>query len=144
MPKRTQENAADDLALALGLLMRRLRSAAPSESHELSWTQKAVMRRLEAEGPATTAELARAEGIKPQSMGAALAALENMGLVERRPHPTDGRQMDIALTPKGAAVRKDAGTAKRTWLAQAIGRLDAAERKNLPALIGLLKRLGES
>jgi DNA-binding MarR family transcriptional regulator len=144
MPTRNRENAADDLALALGLLMRRLRSAAPSESPELSWTQKAVMRRLEAEGPTTTAELARAEGIKPQSMGAALAALENMELVERRPHPTDGRQMDIALTPKGAAVRKDAGMAKRTWLAQAIAKLDAAERKNLPALIEVLKRLGES
>lgn len=144
MLRRTHENAADELAPALGLLVRRLRSAAPSESHELSWTQKAVMRRLEAEGPATTAELARAEGIKPQSMGTALAVLEDMGLVERRPHPSDGRQVHIALTPKGAAVRKDAGMAKRTWLAQAIARLDPAERKNLPVVIALLKRLGES
>jgi DNA-binding MarR family transcriptional regulator len=132
MPRRSHENAATDLALALGLLVRRLRSAAPSESHELSWTQKAVMARLEAEGSATTAELARAEGVKPQSMGAALAVLEEMGIVERRPHPTDGRQMNIVLTAKGASVRKDAGIAKRTWLAQAIAKLDATEQKNCP------------
>ncbi len=137
------ETEAVELALALGLLMRRLRSASPAESHELSWTQKAVMVRLDTEGPATTAELARAEGVKPQSMGATLAVLEEMGIVERRPHPSDGRQMNIVLTAKGASMRKSAGMAKQTWLAQAIGKLDAAEQKNLPALTALIKRLGE-
>jgi DNA-binding MarR family transcriptional regulator len=143
MPRKARENAATELALALGLLVRRLRSAAPSESHELSWTQKAVMVRLDAEGPATTAELARAEGVKPQSMGATVAVLEAMGIVERRPHPTDGRQMNIALTAKGARVRKDARIAKQTWLAQTIAKLDATEQKHLPAVIALIKRLGE-
>ncbi len=143
VPRETPDNSATELALALGLLVRRIRSAAPAESHELSWTQKAVMLRLEAAGPATTAELARAEGVKPQSMGATVAALEEMGMVERRPHPTDGRQMNIALTAKGARVRKDAGIAKRTWLAQALARLDTKEQKKLPALTALIKRLAE-
>jgi len=102
-----------------------------------------VMRRLDAEGPATTAELARAEGVKPQSMGATVAALEEMGIVERRPHPTDGRQMNIALTGKGTSMRKDARIAKQTWLAQAIAKLDAKEQKNLPAVTELIKRLAE-
>jgi DNA-binding MarR family transcriptional regulator len=143
MPRKTQEDAATELALALGLLMRRVRSAAPAESHELSWTQKAVMVRLDGEGPATIAELARAEGVKPQSMGATVAALEEMGIVERKRHPTDGRQMNIALTTKGARVRRDARIAKQTWLAQSIAKLDAAEQKKLPALTALIKRLGE-
>ena len=144
MPRKTLEDAATELALALGLLMRRVRSAAPAESHELSWTQKAVMVRLDGEGPATIAELARAEGVKPQSMGATVAALEEMGIVERKPHPTDGRQMNIALTTKGARVRRDARIAKQTWLAQSIAKLDATEQKKLPALTALIKRLGES
>ena len=144
MQRKTQEDAATELALALGLLMRRVRSAAPAESHELSWTQKAVMVRLDGEGPATIAELARAEGVKPQSMGATVAALEEMGIVERKPHPTDGRQMNIALTTKGARVRRDARIAKQTWLAQSIAKLDATEQKKLPALTALIKRLGES
>jgi DNA-binding MarR family transcriptional regulator len=144
MARKTQEDAATELALALGLLMRRVRSTAPAESHELSWTQKAVMVRLDGEGPATIAELARAEGVKPQSMGATVAALEEMGIVERKPHPTDGRQMNIALTPKGARVRRDARIAKQTWLAQSIAKLDATEQKKLPALTALIKRLGES
>src|SRR5580700_1570396 len=118
-----------DFGHAIGLLVRRVRAAAAS--HELSLTEAAVMSRLEKHGPATTAELARAEGMKPQSMGTTLAALEEMGLIERKPHPTDGRQVNIELTAKGAAVRKSVGDAKRTWLAEAISQLDAGERETL-------------
>ena len=67
--------------------------------------ESAVIARLAKHGPATAAELARAEGMRPQSMGTTIAALEEMGLVERKPHPTDGRQMNIELTAKAAAVR---------------------------------------
>ena len=102
-----------------------------------------VLRRLDTDGAATTAELARAEGVKPQSMGAILAALEEKGIVERKPHPTDGRQMNIALTAKGASMRKDARIAKRALMAQAIAKLDAKEQKKLPAVTELIKRLAE-
>jgi DNA-binding MarR family transcriptional regulator len=143
MAKESREETATELALALGLLVRRLRRAAPSETDDLTWAQKAVMVRLDTEGPATTAELARAEGVKPQSMGATVAVLEERGMVEREPHPTDGRQIHIALTAKGASIRKNTGAAKRTWLAQAIAKLDATDRKTLPAATALIKRLGE-
>ncbi|MFZ0084134.1 MAG: MarR family transcriptional regulator [Candidatus Acidiferrales bacterium] len=145
MSNKNLEAAATELALALGMLVRRLRSAVPaeSESHELSWAQLAVMRRLDTDGPATTADLARAEGVKPQSMGATVAALEEMGIVERKAHPTDGRQMNIALTAKGASVRKNTRSAKRMRLAQAIAKLDAREQKSLPAVTELIKRLAE-
>jgi DNA-binding MarR family transcriptional regulator len=143
MRRTHHEQAATDLALALRLLVRRIRSAAPAAAHELSWTQMAVVKRLETEGPATTADLARAEAMKPQSMGTTIAALEALGLVERTPHPTDGRQVRIAITTKGAAMRKRAQDAKQTWLAQAIARLDAADQKSLPAVTALLTRLAE-
>jgi hypothetical protein len=48
----------------------------------------------------------RAEGMKPQLMGTTVAALEEMGMVARTPRSTDGRQMHIELTAKGAAMRK--------------------------------------
>ena len=106
MSSKQHEAAATELALALGMLVRRLRSTVPAEAHELSWAQMGVMRRLDTDGPATTADLARAEGVKPQSMGATIAALEEKGIVERKPHPTDGRQMNIALTVKARACAK--------------------------------------
>jgi DNA-binding MarR family transcriptional regulator len=99
------------------------------------------MARLAREGPATTADLARAEGMRPQSMGATISVLEDMGMVERKPHPTDGRQMNVQLTAKGTAVRKSAKDAKRTWLAQAIAELDEQDRETLFKAGEIIKRL---
>jgi len=141
MRRKTLDLELTDFTQAIGLLVRRVRAAAAS--HELSLTESAVLARLDKDGPATTAELARAEGMKPQSMGTTIAALEEMGIVGRKPHPTDGRQMNITLTAKGAAVRKSAKDAKRTWLAQAVAQLDEQEREILFAAGGIIKRLAE-
>jgi len=103
-----------------------------------------VLGRLAKDGPATTAELARAEAVKPQSMGATINALEERGFVERKPHPTDGRQMNISLTDKGAAIRQSSKDAKLTWLAQAIGRLDDDDRETLFAASKIMQRLVQS
>jgi DNA-binding MarR family transcriptional regulator len=138
-PRKPLELAVTDLTQAIGLLVRRVRAAAAS--HELSLTESAVMKRLATDGPATTADLARAESMKPQSMGATIAALEERGMVERKPHPTDGRQANIELTAKGAAVLKSAREAKRTWLAQAITQLDEEERETLFRAGEIIKRL---
>ncbi len=110
MPRKTLAIELVDFTQAIGLLVRRVRAAAGSQ--ELSLTESAVLARLDKDGPHTTADLARAESMRPQSMGATIAALEEMGMVEREPHPTDGRQVNIELTAKGAAVRKSVGDAK--------------------------------
>ena len=141
MPRKTLAAAVTDLTQAIGLLVRRVRAAAAS--HELSLTEAAVMKRLATDGPATTADLARAESMKPQSMGTTIAALEEMGMVARKPHPTDGRQVNIALTVKGAAVRKSTRDAKRTWLTQAVSQLNEHERETLFAAGEIIKRLAQ-
>jgi DNA-binding MarR family transcriptional regulator len=140
MAQKGPDDDAIEFGQAIGRLVRRVRAAAASQ--ELSWTEAAVLVRL-ASGPATTAELARAEGMKPQSMGTTVAALEERGLLERKPHPTDGRQVNIALTAKGLAVRQNVRDAKRTWLAQAIATLDKKDRATLFAAGAILKRLAD-
>jgi DNA-binding MarR family transcriptional regulator len=77
-------------------------------------------------------------------MGTTIAALEELGCVVRRPHPTDGRQVHIALTAKGAALRQGAREAKRSWLAQAVTTLDDAERETVFAAGRLMRRLADS
>jgi DNA-binding MarR family transcriptional regulator len=141
MARKNMETAVGDFMQALGLLVRRVRAAAGA--HELSLTESAVLKRLAADGPATTAELARAESMKPQSMGATVAALEQMALVEREPHPSDGRQVNIQLTAKGMEVRNNTRNAKRTWLAQAVAQLDEQERETLFQAAEIIKRLAE-
>jgi DNA-binding MarR family transcriptional regulator len=141
MEREAFEGAVSELLQSIGLLVRRVRGAATS--NEISLTEAAVLGRLARNGAATTADLARAEGMKPQSMGATVAALEGMGLVERKPHPTDGRQMNIELTAKGADLRRSRGDAKRTWLGQALSQLDEQERATLFAAGGIIRRLAE-
>jgi hypothetical protein len=51
--------------------------------------------------------------------------------------------VNIELTAKGDAVRKSAGNAKRTWLAQAIAQLDEREQEKLFEAGRIIKRLVE-
>jgi DNA-binding MarR family transcriptional regulator len=142
MTRTNLDDAVSDLAHAIGLFVRRARAA--SASHDLSWTEVSVIGRLARDGPATTADLARAEAVKPQSMGTTIATLEAMGIVERKPHPTDGRQVNIELTAQGAAARKSARDAKIRWLVHAISQLDERERETLFAAGEIIRRLAES
>ena len=132
---------AEDLLSAFGLLIRRLRAETSSGGY--SWAERQVVARLARGGPTTIAELARAEGVKPQSMGATVAALEAAGLVGREPHPTDGRQSLITLSAQGAALRKSIRDAKREWLERELAKLNAAERKTVFAAGDIIARMLE-
>jgi DNA-binding MarR family transcriptional regulator len=136
------EPAVAELSLAIGQLVRRLRME--TNPDELSWSQTATLARLDKMGAMTTADLARAEFVKPQSMGTTLADLEQAGLVQRRPHPTDGRQVLFALTVEGKEARRQRNIAKREWLLAAMAKFAPAEQQTLLAAAALLKRLAES
>ena len=135
------ESLAAELALAAGQLVRRLRTQ--GQPGGLSLSQLAVLARLEPHDGITAAELARAEAMKPQSMGSILAALAAQDLVRRRPDPRDGRRILFALTAKGAAIRAERSAAKRQWLATALARLHARELQTLGAAVPLIKQLGQ-
>lgn len=91
---------------------------------------------------ATTAALARAEYVRPQSMRLTLGALESQGLVERAPDPEDGRKSVMSLTESGTATLAEVRAAKRDWLAQALAAgLDGAERRTVAEAVELLDRL---
>jgi len=138
--RKNLEAAVTELLSVTGQLTRRLRAV--SNTRELTWSQVAIMARLEEAGPLTTADLARAESVKPQSMGGTLAAMEAEGLVERQPHPTDGRQILYALTDEGREARRKVSLAKREWLLAAIAQLSPAEQKTLLAAVDIIRRFG--
>ncbi|WP_243042323.1 MarR family winged helix-turn-helix transcriptional regulator [Dyella sedimenti] len=135
------ETSVADLLAVTGQLTRRLRAV--SNTRELTWSQVAIMARLEEAGPMTTADLARAEAVKPQSMGGTLAAMEEEGLVERRSHPTDGRQILYALTDEGLEARQQVSLAKRDWLLAAVSQLSPAEQETLVEAVDIIRRLGD-
>jgi DNA-binding MarR family transcriptional regulator len=134
------EAVVTELSLAIGQLLRRVR--AESNPDGLTWSQTAALSRLEEMGAMTTADLARAEAVKPQSMGATLAELERDGMVERHPHPTDGRQVLFALTAEGLEARRKRNAAKQQWLLAAMAKLEPDELQTLVSASALIKRLG--
>jgi len=124
----------------IGKLKRRLREQA--HFGDLTWSQSSVLTRLEREGPATVTNLARAEGVRPQSMGATVAGLEEAGLVSGAPDPADGRQTILSLTPACRKMIKAGRAAREDWLFHAIrANLKTAEQGELAKAVELLKRL---
>jgi DNA-binding MarR family transcriptional regulator len=137
--RRDAEELAQDVRSVLGRLVRRLRAEAAAEG--LTWSQGAVVRRLESAGGMTSAELARAEGVRPQSMSATVAMLEAEGLVRRAPDPTDGRRVVLTLTDAGRAARTQARAVKQKWLAAALQDLSPPERAELRRSLDVLARV---
>jgi DNA-binding MarR family transcriptional regulator len=142
-PADTQASAlAVEVRVAVGQLIRKLREQAPHG--DLTGSQLLVLGRLEREGPATVTALARATGVRPQSMGATVAALEAMGHVAGAPDPTDGRQTILSLTPSARAWFKAGRAVREDWLFKAIrARLGPDEQDHLATAVQLLRRLVE-
>jgi DNA-binding MarR family transcriptional regulator len=131
---------AQELRALLGKLKRRLREQA--HVGDLTPAQVSVLLRLERDGPATASALARAEGIRPQSIGPVIAALEACGLVSGVPDPTDGRQTILSLTDSCREWVRKGRAARQDWLSRTIQtRLSTQEQKDLAAAVALLTRL---
>ncbi|MDN7180747.1 MarR family transcriptional regulator [Caballeronia sp. SEWSISQ10-4 2] len=134
---------AGELRVVLGKLKRRLREEANLGDFTLS--QMSVLGRLEREGPATVTTLARAEGVRPQSMGATVSTLEAAGFVSGAPDPTDGRQTILSLTTACREWIKASRAAREDWLFRAIRtKLTPGEQEQLAVTVELLNRLVDS
>jgi DNA-binding MarR family transcriptional regulator len=134
---------AEDLRSVVGALRRRFLEQA--DDGDLTSAQKSVLLRLERDGPATVSALARAETMRPQSMGAIVAALEAAGFVSGAPDPADGRQTILSLTAHFRDWVGTARAARQDWLLRTLqARLSAQEQRQLADAVTLLKRLLDS
>ena len=80
--------------------------------------------------------------MRPQSMGAVIAALETAGLVAGAPDPADGRQTLLSLTAHFHDWIAQGRAARQDWLSQTIdNRLSPEEQDQLAAAMSLLQRL---
>lgn len=133
---------ASELRIQVCKLRRRLRE----EAHiaDVTPSQASVLSRLERDGPATASSLARAEGMRPQSMAATVQALGDAQLVTGSPDPLDKRQTILTLTDHCRALVKASRAAREDWLARTIeSRLSPDEVALLSQAAALLKRLAD-
>jgi DNA-binding MarR family transcriptional regulator len=140
---RRVSDTALDLRVVLGQLRRRLREQAAPE--DFTPSQLAVLHHLERNGPATVTQIAVAQGVRPQSMGATVAALETAGCVAGAPDPADGRRTILSMTGFAHDWIAANRAAKEDWLVRTIeAKFSAGEYEQLVVGIGLLARLAES
>jgi DNA-binding MarR family transcriptional regulator len=132
--------AARDLRVVFSRLRRQLKSVATGGG--LTPSQTAVLTRLWKDGSSSTSALAAAEQVRPQSMAAIVAALDQHGLIRRAPDPDDGRRQVISLTATGRRRAESDRQVREEWLARAMqARYSERERRVINDALSLLGRL---
>ena len=139
---RTDTELAAELRTSVMRLARRLRRMRADTS--LGLGQLAALGTLDRHGPMTPGELAAHERVQPPSMTRTVKALEETGHLTRTPHPTDGRQVVLALTAAGEQMLKEDRRQREAWLAQRLRDLSAEDRELLLRAAEVLDRLGRS
>ncbi|MER6981001.1 MarR family winged helix-turn-helix transcriptional regulator [Streptomyces carpinensis] len=135
--------AARDLRVVFSRLRRRIREVAQDE--DLTPSQVSALTLVGKHGAATASALAAAEGVRPQSMAATLAALEQSGLIRRSPDPDDGRRQLVTLTDSGRERIEGNRQVRAEWLTRALeDRYTEDERQTLLTAFALLERLTQS
>jgi len=142
------ETAPDDVAelaaqlrpalLRLGRMIRNQRV-----DFSLTLGQLSALYTIEKSGPLSPRQIASLERVQPPSMTKILASLEELDFIRREPHPTDGRQALIAVTPKGEEYLQIERTARDRWLNRRLAMLEPAERAILMSAAPLIDKLAE-
>ncbi|MDJ0398766.1 MarR family winged helix-turn-helix transcriptional regulator [Rhodococcus rhodochrous] len=130
---------AGDLSLAVVRLTRHLRGRRTDS--RVSLTQISAMATLAQEGAMTPGALAARERVQPPSMTRVIASLHELGLVERTPHPTDGRQIIVTLSEAGNELLADEAQAREAWLTERLEKLDPDSLATLRDAVGILTAL---
>lgn len=89
----------------------------------------------------TPGALAARERVQPPSMTRVIASLHDLGLVDRTPHPTDGRQIIVTLSEAGADLLADEAQAREAWLTERLEKLDPDSLATLQRAVGILSTL---
>jgi DNA-binding MarR family transcriptional regulator len=136
-------NDIAELASSLRPSLLRLVRVIRQQRAEISVTlsQLSAMGTLDKSGPMSAGELAACERVQPPSMTKVLASLDEAGYIRREAHPTDGRQIIIALTAAGVELIESERRARDAWLDQRLAKLDPDEREAIRKVIPVLDKL---
>ncbi|GAA0204465.1 MarR family transcriptional regulator [Cytobacillus oceanisediminis] len=132
---------SQNLALAVARLNRRLRQERHSD---LTPTQMSVLGTLRQMGPTSPSSIAARERVSAPSVTRTLNCLAEDGLVERAPHPQDGRQVVVSLSDLGEKTLAEERKRRDAWLHQRLTSLDARERAVLREAAAILTRITDS
>jgi DNA-binding MarR family transcriptional regulator len=133
---------SSQLRVAVMRLGRRLRSERLESPHSL--THFAALGTVERHGPLNPRALAQHERVRPPSMTRIINHLEGAGLLRRAPHPTDGRQQLLSVTPAGRDLLEADRRRRDAWLSRQLETLSPSEIATLCDALPIFERLARS
>jgi len=130
---------AEEIRLMIYRVSRRLRleAGAPDD-----WTQAqdSVVFQLDRAGELTSSDLARLEGVRAQSMSLTVKKLLELGILNSRADPADGRRMLLGLSEEGKKALSAARGRKQLWLVSYVESLAVDQREELKRVLSSLNK----
>ncbi|MEU4195101.1 MarR family transcriptional regulator [Kribbella sp. NPDC026611] len=102
-----------------------------------------VLHTLGRRGPLRLTDLLATEQLKQPALTSLVAKLEQDGLIQRRPDPTDGRAMLLSLTRTGREIVRSRHANRVKRLTDLVDQLTPVERAVLAGSVHVLTRLTE-
>jgi DNA-binding MarR family transcriptional regulator len=137
----TQERDEESLADAFWAVARRLRHGSQQTlaPFELAPSQSRALRVLMRHGSMRLNALSEHLGIAARSTTEVVDALEERGLVTRRPDPSDRRATLVEASDRGRALMTQVRAARRDEADQVFAGLTPADRAELLRILGTLR-----
>jgi DNA-binding MarR family transcriptional regulator len=139
----TLTDLAARLRMAIVRTSRRLRQEAAGEGTELTPTAASALATVERHGPLTPSELAAIERIKRPTATRILRVLEDAGLLDRSPDPSDGRSALLSVNAAGRERLRRMRGRKNAYLARRMRDLPAEDLRTLERAAEILEQVLE-
>ena len=125
------------LRVAVGRLHRRIRL----DSNDVPPLQLSTLVSIQDHGPLRLGELAAREAVSAPTMTRVLAALDERGLILRKPDPVDARSTRVELSPTGIRALAEVRSRRTALLDARFARLTAEQRAALEAALPALEAM---
>jgi DNA-binding MarR family transcriptional regulator len=123
-------------------LARQLNDTSTDEG--LTPTQYSVLGLVRSRGPLGLAELASLEGLNPTMLSRVVRALDEKGLIQRLPDPSDLRAARVEITPDGATVHGRIRDHRTRVLTECLEQLPEATAQALLSSVPAMEALAET
>ncbi|MBV9872717.1 MAG: MarR family transcriptional regulator [Frankiaceae bacterium] len=134
-------DAAARLRAIVGRLSRRMNSLA--RGSDLTPSQLSALGVIARQGPIRLSDLADAESMNPTMVSRVVAALDDAGLVRRRPDPDDRRAGLLEVTATGRRTHDRLRAERGRILNEGLDSLSAEQRAAVEAAVPALEALVE-
>jgi DNA-binding MarR family transcriptional regulator len=135
------DGAQTEVAMRLiPVLMRVGRRIRPA-SGELAVGHFSLLGTLYRYGPQRPSELARIERFTPPAVSRVVGALEDRGLVVRKPSPDDARSTLVEITDEGRRLLVEIRTEQANAVAELLGVLDDDELETVSGALDALEKV---